>query len=68
MAKKYNYKGKSADELKKLLGEKRAALEAFRFNISGSKVKNIKESKNIRHDVARILTELNNQVSNQVSK
>lgn len=59
MAKKDNYKGKGADELKKLLSEKRAALESFRFNISGSKVKNIKESKNTRRDVARILTELN---------
>jgi ribosomal protein L29 len=61
MAKKDNHKGKTVDELKKLLGEKRASLESFRFNVSGSKVKNIKEAKNTRRDAARILTELNNQ-------
>jgi ribosomal protein L29 len=59
MAKKENYKGKSVSELKKLLEEKRAALESFRFTISGSKVKNVKESRNTRRDIARILTELN---------
>lgn len=59
MAKKENYKGKSVSELKKLLEEKRTALESFRFTISGSKVKNVKESRNTRCDIARILTELN---------
>lgn len=45
-------------ELIKLLEEKRAAVRQFRFNISGSKVKNIKEGAVAKKDVARILTEL----------
>ena len=45
-------------ELAKLLEEKRAAVRQFRFNVSGSKVKNIKEGTNMRRDVARILTEM----------
>ena len=61
MPKTDNQKGKTVDELKKLLGEKRVALESFRFNISGSKVKNVKEARNTRRDAARILTELKSQ-------
>ncbi len=46
-------------ELHKTLKEKREALRVFRFGISGSKLKNVKEGKGIRKDVAHILTELN---------
>jgi ribosomal protein L29 len=45
-------------ELVKLLDEKQKAVRQFRFDISGSKVKNLKEGGNTRKDVARILTEL----------
>lgn len=45
-------------ELVKLLEEKRATVRQFRFDISGSKVKNIKDGGNSKKDVARILTEL----------
>jgi ribosomal protein L29 len=49
-------KTKSGAELERLLSEKREALKGFRFNISGSKRKNVKESKNDKKDIARILT------------
>lgn len=48
----------SEKELAKLLTEKQKAVRQFRFDVSGSKVKNLKEGGNIRKDVARILTEL----------
>ena len=48
----------SESELEKLLMEKRAHVRQFRFDVAGSKVKNIKEGNNARKDVARILTEL----------
>lgn len=54
-------KSKTEADLKKLLGEKRQALHAFRFGIAGSKLKNMKEGKNLRKDIARILTELNSK-------
>ncbi len=50
---------KTEQELQKLLTEKRAALQEFRFNASGSKSRNVKEGRNLRRDIARILTELN---------
>ena len=46
----------SAGELAKLLSEKRAALRQFRFDINGSKLKNVKLGKTLRKDIARILT------------
>jgi len=45
-------------ELVKMLKEKREQLRAFRFGVTGSKTKNVKEGKNTRRDVARILTEV----------
>lgn len=46
-------------ELAKLLAEARAAVRQFRFNVTGSKVKNIKEGANMRRFIARLLTEIN---------
>ncbi|MCX6712215.1 MAG: 50S ribosomal protein L29 [Candidatus Vogelbacteria bacterium] len=57
--KKIDLTTKSEAELKKLLGEKREALTKFKFGISGSRTKNVKEGKNTRRDIARILTRLN---------
>jgi ribosomal protein L29 len=48
----------SDKELLKMLDEKQKAVRQFRFDITGSKVKNLKEGGNTRKDVARILTEL----------
>ncbi len=57
--KKTDFKTKSETELKKTLIEKREALTKFKFGISGSRTKNVKEGKNTRRDIARILTSLN---------
>lgn len=54
-------KGKDKESLVKLVSEKREALRAFRFGIAGSKVRNMKEGKNLKKDIARILTELNSK-------
>ncbi|HEY9585721.1 MAG TPA: 50S ribosomal protein L29 [Candidatus Paceibacterota bacterium] len=56
---KMNEISKQSDkELEKLLFDKRAAVRQFRFDITGSKAKNLKEGTNLRKDVARIMTEL----------
>jgi ribosomal protein L29 len=52
-------KGKSEKELQKMLHEKHEASRAFRFGISGSKVRNMKEGRGLRKEVAQIMTELN---------
>ncbi|HEY4486627.1 MAG TPA: 50S ribosomal protein L29 [Candidatus Paceibacterota bacterium] len=49
---------KSDADLQKMLGEERKALRLFRFSLSGSKIKNIKEGSVARKNIARILTEL----------
>ncbi len=47
---------KGAEEIQKMLNEKREALRLFRFGLSGSKVRNVKEGKAIKKDIARLLT------------
>lgn len=49
----------SEKELQKQLREKRNALREIRFGMAGSKARNVHEARNIRHEVAAILTELN---------
>ena len=51
--------GKTPDELRAQLAEKREALRAFRFEVTGGKVKNVKSGRMIRTAIARILTILN---------
>lgn len=49
---------KKDTDLRKELSEKRKALRTFRFSASGAQVKDVKEGKNLRKEIARILTEL----------
>lgn len=53
------FKGKSIEDLKAMLVEKREALRVSRFEIAGGKVKNVKAGRVIRTAIARILTEIN---------
>lgn len=50
---------KNKKDLVALLKEKRDSLRNFRFSVSGSSVRNIKEGGLLRKDIARILTQLN---------
>jgi ribosomal protein L29 len=50
---------KSKSELVSLLAEKRATLQNFRFSVSGSNTRNVKEGSALKRDIARILTILN---------
>ena len=47
---------KNIDECKKMLEEKAVALNTFKFGVSGSKVKNTQEGKNLKKEIAQILT------------
>lgn len=59
MAKKTDIKNKTGQELEGQLNEKREALRTFRFDISGSKTRNVKQGKRLRKEIARLLTEVN---------
>lgn len=56
--KKIELKNMSEDDLHKLATEKQEALRVFRFGVSGSKIKNVKEGSTTKKEIARILTEL----------
>ncbi len=60
-----DFKDKKDSELQKELYEKRKALRLFRFGIAGSKIKNVKEGRVLRKDIARIMTELNSRSAGQ---
>ncbi len=56
MAKIKTLKEKTEIELKSLLSDKREALRKFRFDMAHGKVKNTKEAREVKKDIARILT------------
>lgn len=57
--KKKDIKGAAHKDLMTALTEKRKKLADFRFNILGGKIKNVKEGRGLRKEVAQVLTELN---------
>ena len=58
MTKKISFKEKKADELEKMLGEKREELRQSRFAAAGSRPADSSVGRKTRKDSARILTEL----------
>jgi ribosomal protein L29 len=50
---------KSEVDLNKMLKEKREALRDFRFAGAGGRTRNVREGRGIRHEIAQILTALN---------
>ncbi len=56
-------KNKPIKDLMKLIIEKKESLLTFRFGSAGSKVKNVKEARNIKKDIARLMTEISAQTN-----
>lgn len=52
---------KTEKDLAKSLAEKRELLRSFRFDTTGTRVKNVKGGANTRKEIARILTELHSR-------
>jgi ribosomal protein L29 len=59
MAKKQSLINADAGELQKLVADKREELRSLRFNVAGSKNRNVKLGRNLRKEIARALTALN---------
>ena len=51
-------KTQSTEELLRTVAEKREALRVFRFGGAGSRVRNVREGRNVRREIAQILTEV----------
>lgn len=47
---------KNKKDLENLISEKKEALKVFRFGIAGSNVRNVKEGRELKKDIARINT------------
>jgi len=47
---------RSEVELEEILGKKREKLRQFRFDLASGKVKNVREIRVLKKDIARILT------------
>ncbi len=56
-------RAKSKDQLQALLHEKRSYADALRFNLRQKKVKNVKELREVKKDIARILTFLSSDAA-----
>lgn len=56
---KKEIKTKTDAELIQEVAEKRVSLNGMKFNIAGSKIKNVREQREVKKDIARHLTELN---------
>ena len=50
---------KTDKELKELLQEDKLKLGQFKFDLASKKIKNVREIRDLRRDIARILTLLN---------
>ena len=52
-------KEKTKEELDKMLKDERENLRKLRFNLASGKVKNVREIRKVKKDIARVLTLLN---------
>lgn len=57
------FENKTKKDLEKMLKDKRESLRTFKFGISGSKIKNVKEGVLLKKEIARILTFINSGVT-----
>jgi len=62
MAKTKELREKTEVELKTLLQDKREALAKFHFQVSHGKTKNVKEGREVKKDIAKIITLLQESV------
>lgn len=53
-----DFKKYSVEDLHKEIAEKREALRTFRFGGAGSRTRNVREGRNLRKEIARMMTEL----------
>jgi len=51
---------KTEKELRVLMAAKQDRLRVFRFDLASGRVKNVKEARALKKDIARILTKLSN--------
>lgn len=63
-----DFKEQSTEELEKVVIDKREALRVFRFEGAGSRRRNVREGRNLRREIAQILTELRSRIITSAPK
>lgn len=58
MAKKESLKNHSIEDLNRMVTTARDSLRTLRFSVAGSKNRNVKETRTLRKEIARGLTEI----------
>ncbi|PIR83859.1 hypothetical protein COU18_02145 [Candidatus Kaiserbacteria bacterium CG10_big_fil_rev_8_21_14_0_10_51_14] len=53
-----DFSKQNVEELKKLIADKRESLRVFRFGGAGSRTRDVRSGRNVRKEIAQILTEL----------
>lgn len=53
-----DFKNQETSALQKLLADKRESLRSFRFSAAGSRSRNVREGRETRKEIARIMSEL----------
>jgi large subunit ribosomal protein L29 len=61
-------RGKKIGELEKILKEKREKLKNLKLDLIQGKLKNVREIRETKRDIARILTILRSKIKNQNAK
>ena len=57
----FELRQKTENELRRLLQENRERLRSLRFDLASGKIKNVREIRKIKKDIAKTLTLLNEQ-------
>ncbi|RJQ34970.1 50S ribosomal protein L29 [Candidatus Parcubacteria bacterium] len=52
------FEKQSVEDLQKMIAEKREQLRVFRFEGEGSRRRNVREGRNLRREIARVMTEI----------
>lgn len=63
MTKKISFKDKKVEELVTMLGQKREELRQTRFAVAGARPSDSSLARKTRKDIARILTEMTEQIT-----
>ncbi len=61
-------KKKSINELHKLLAEQREKLRELRFKDAGKQLKNVRDLRVVKKEIARIITLINQDIESKVKK
>lgn len=63
-----DFSKKNKSDLIKMLKEKKESLRVFRFNVAGSKARNVKEGKTLKKEIAVISTEISARNKKELEK